>query len=170
MVWRETDSSYSSMQTQYFTFPTPLPFSPQLGYFASAHFFVYFPSNTSTFHLSRLMGLIQLYLFTTATLGTDESGHWEVAVVERLKQEWMYGLSAKKKSSCKVGAVVKRGPLVEEDCVHISTLFSNLQTFTEAYRWKLLNYFKVLIFLLQLSLRARWEQAGRHARMITVNL
>ena len=43
---------------------------------------------------------VQLNLSTTATLGTDKSGHCrEVAVVQRLKQEWMYmyGLSAKKK-------------------------------------------------------------------------
>ena len=43
---------------------------------------------------------VQLNLSTTATLGTDKSGHCrEVAVLQRLKQEWMYmyGLSAKKK-------------------------------------------------------------------------
>ena len=45
---------------------------------------------------------VQLNLSTTAT---DKSGHCrEVAVVQRLKQEWMYmyGLSAeKKKSRCR---------------------------------------------------------------------
>ena len=41
---------------------------------------------------------VQFNLPTTATLGTEERGHCkEVAVVERLKKEWMYGLSAKKK-------------------------------------------------------------------------
>ena len=41
---------------------------------------------------------IQFNLSATVTLGTEESGHCrEVAVVERLKQESMYGLSAKKK-------------------------------------------------------------------------
>ena len=53
---------------------------------------------------------VQLNLSTTATLGTDKSGHCrEAAVVQRLKQEWMYmyGLSAKKQK-----AVVERWPLV----------------------------------------------------------
>ena len=36
-----------------------------------------------------------------------------------------------KKGSCRVVAVVKRGPFAEEDCVHISTLFAILQTFAE---------------------------------------
>ena len=37
---------------------------------------------------------LQLNLSTTATLGTEESGHCkEVAVIERWKEEWMYGLS-----------------------------------------------------------------------------
>ena len=41
-------------------------------------------------------------------MGTEESGHCrEVAVVERLKQESMYRLSAKKKM-----AVVEKWPLV----------------------------------------------------------
>ena len=53
--------------------------------------------------------VLQLNLSTTATLGTQKSGHCrEVAViVERLKQEWMHGLSAKKK------AIVEKWPLVE---------------------------------------------------------
>ena len=52
--------------------------------------------------------LLQLNLSTTATLGTETSGHCgEVAVVERSKQEWMYGLSAK------IMAIVERWPLVE---------------------------------------------------------
>ena len=47
-------------------------------------------------------------LFTTATLGTEESGrHGEMTVVERFKRESMYGLSAKKV------AVVERWALVE---------------------------------------------------------
>ena len=34
-----------------------------------------------------------------ATFGTEESGHCgEVAFLEKLKQEWMYELSAKKKN------------------------------------------------------------------------
>ena len=42
----------------------------------------------------------------TATLGTEESGHSrEVAVADRLKQEWMYGLSAKKNDRCREVAV-----------------------------------------------------------------
>ena len=45
---------------------------------------------------------------TTATLGTEESGHCcEVAVVERLKQWWMYGMFAKKM------ATVEKWPFVE---------------------------------------------------------
>ena len=53
---------------------------------------------------------VLLNLYRTPTLGTEASGHFrKVVVVERLKQEWMYGLSAKKK------AVVEssRWPLVE---------------------------------------------------------
>ena len=38
---------------------------------------------------------LQLNLSTMATLGTEGSGHCkEVAIAERFKQEWMYGLSA----------------------------------------------------------------------------
>lgn len=45
------------------------------------------------------MGL-QLNLSATVTLGKEESGHWkEVALVEKLKQEWMYALTAKKKKT-----------------------------------------------------------------------
>ena len=40
-------------------------------------------------------------------------GQKEVAIVERLKQEWMYGLSTKKNGRCRVGAVVERWPLVK---------------------------------------------------------
>ena len=48
--------------------------------------------------LNEAQGLIlQLKLSTTATLGTEEIGHCvELAIVERLKQESMNGLSAKK--------------------------------------------------------------------------
>ena len=51
-------------------------------------------------------------------LGTHFSGRFrcrEVAVVERFKQELMYGLSAgtKKSGPCKEVAVVERWPLVE---------------------------------------------------------
>ena len=47
--------------------------------------------------LSYFMSLdLQLNLSTTATLAIEESGHCkEVAIVERLKQEGMYGLSAR---------------------------------------------------------------------------
>ena len=49
---------------------------------------------------------IQFNLSTTVTLGTEESGHCrEVAVVERLKQESMYGLSAKENGRCREVAV-----------------------------------------------------------------
>ena len=41
---------------------------------------------------------------------TEESGHFrEVVVVERLKQEWMYGLSAKKNGRCREVAVSVEG-------------------------------------------------------------
>ena len=44
---------------------------------------------------------LQLNFSTTATLGTEESGLCrEVAIEERLKQEWMYGLSTKKSGRC----------------------------------------------------------------------
>ena len=49
-----------------------------------------------------VLSFLQLNVSTTASLGTEEKGHCrEVAVVERLKQEWMYGLSAKKKGRCR---------------------------------------------------------------------
>ena len=45
---------------------------------------------------------LQLNLSTTATLGTEERGHCkEVAIVERLKQERMYGLSATENGRCR---------------------------------------------------------------------
>ena len=60
-----------------------------------------------------------------ATMGTEESDQCrQVTVVERLKQEWMHGLSAKK-----TVAVVERWPLVEVritvswisySCLHLS--------------------------------------------------
>ena len=54
-----------------------------------------------------------LNLSKAATLGTEESFHCrEVAVVDRLKQESMYGLSAKKSGRCRevdVGKVAIRG-------------------------------------------------------------
>ena len=50
-----------------------------------------------------------LNLSKTATLGTEESFHCrEVAVVDRLKQESMYGLSAKKSGRCREVDVVDR--------------------------------------------------------------
>ena len=43
------------------------------------------------------------------SLGTEESGHHrKVAILERLKQEWMYGLSAKKSDHCREVAIVER--------------------------------------------------------------
>ena len=64
---------------------------------------------------------VQFNLPTTATLGTEESGPCkEVAVVERLKKEWMYGLSAKKKKM----AVVDRWPLVEVRLYNVLTILS----------------------------------------------
>ena len=50
---------------------------------------------------------IQLKLSTTDTLGQNK-----VAIVERFKQELMYGLSAKK------AAIVERWPLVEVRLYH----------------------------------------------------
>ena len=45
---------------------------------------------------------VLLNLYRTPSLGTEASGHFrKVVVVERLKQEWMYGLSAKKKGRCR---------------------------------------------------------------------
>ena len=50
-------------------------------------------------------------LSTMATLGTEESGRCrEATVVNRFKQESMYGLSAQKSGSCREVAVVERGP------------------------------------------------------------
>ena len=57
---------------------------------------------------------LQLNFSTMATLGTEQSGHCrEVAVEERLKQEWMYGLLAKKIGCCREVAVVEGWPLVK---------------------------------------------------------
>ena len=54
---------------------------------------------------------IQLNPSTTDTLGTEESGRCrQVAVVERFKQEPMYGLSAKNSGRKKKVAVVERWP------------------------------------------------------------
>ena len=69
---------------------------------------------------------IQFNLSATVTLGTEESGYIycrEVAVVERLKQESMYGLSAKKKM-----AVVERWPLLEVR-LHCITFLSGLTAY-----------------------------------------
>ena len=53
-------------------------------------------------------------LSTTATLGIEESGCCrEVAIVERFKQESMYGLSAIKSGRCREVAIVHRWALVE---------------------------------------------------------
>ena len=58
-------------------------------------------SYTFFLHLSFCVAL-QLNLSTTATLGTGESDHCsEVVVVERLKQESMFGLSGKKNGRCR---------------------------------------------------------------------
>ena len=66
---------------------------------------------------------IQFNLFATVTLGTEESGYCrEVAVVERLKQESMYGLSAKKM------AIVERWPLLEVR-LHCITFLSGLTAY-----------------------------------------
>ena len=55
---------------------------------------------------------IQLNLSKTVTLGTEESVHCrEVTVAERLKQEWMYGLSAKKNGRCRMVAVCRGSTL-----------------------------------------------------------
>ena len=49
---------------------------------------------------------MQLNLSTTTTLGTEESGRCKkVAVVERFKQESMYGMPAKKSVRCRDVAV-----------------------------------------------------------------
>ena len=66
---------------------------------------------------------IQFNLSATVTLGTEESGLCrEVAVVERLKQESMYALSAKKM------AIVERWPLLEVR-LHCITFLSGLTAY-----------------------------------------
>ena len=66
---------------------------------------------------------IQFNLSATVTLGTEESVYCrEVAVVDRLKQESMYGLSAKKM------AVVERWPLLEVR-LHCITFLSGLTAY-----------------------------------------
>ena len=62
------------------------PFTYELCFFINQH------------GLSKLLlTSIQLNLSTVATFGTEESGRCgKVAVVERFKQESMYGLSVKK--------------------------------------------------------------------------
>ena len=64
-------------------------------------------------------------------LSTVFSGHCrEVAVVERLKQEWMYGLSAKKKNGHCVEVVVSGGSIVfrnsSECLIQINRTLHNL--------------------------------------------
>ena len=52
---------------------------------------------------------LQLNLSTTAILETEESGHCkEAAIVERLKQEWMYGLSTTENGYCREVALSGR--------------------------------------------------------------
>ena len=59
---------------------------------------------------SAVLRKVQLNLSTTVTLGTEKSGH----CVERLKQESMYGLFAKKKIAVVGGGGDGGGwPLVE---------------------------------------------------------
>ena len=70
--------------------------------FCQAIFFLYF---SNYFNLITLL----LKLSTTATLGTSK----KVAIVERLKEEWTHGLSAKKEKM----AVVQRWPFVRFDCI-----------------------------------------------------
>ena len=76
-------------------------------FFANADFFSFFPQ-CGAWSQARKITVEPLYN-SHLSLGTEKSGHCrKVAVVERLKQELMYGLSAKKKMS-----VVERWPLVE---------------------------------------------------------
>ena len=92
------------------TFPLPrLPLgslrSP-IVFFTNADFFSFFPQ-CGVWSQARKITVDPLY-HSLLSLGTEKSGHCrKVAVVERLKQELMYGLSAKKM------AVVERWPLVE---------------------------------------------------------
>ena len=75
-------------------------------------------------------------LSTTDTLGTEERGHCkEVAVVERLKQESMYGLfcpqGRKKNGRCREVAVSGRSTVFKNtaenhDIIHIPVEFYNL--------------------------------------------
>ena len=65
-------------------------------------------------HRLKLNIKIQLNLSTMATWGTEESGCCrEMAVVERLKQESKYGLSAKNTGHWREVATVERWLLVE---------------------------------------------------------
>ena len=71
---------------------------------------LYFLYRTFLYHTQGKSSKLQLNLSTTATLGTEGSSRYrKVAVEERLKQEWMYGLSAIKKM-----AVVEREVAVSE--------------------------------------------------------
>ena len=69
-------------------------------------------------------------LSTTATLGTEERGHCkEVAVVERLKQESMYGLfcpQERKKMAVSGGLTVFKNTAENHDIIHIPVEFYNL--------------------------------------------
>ena len=63
---------------------------------------------------------IQLNLSTMATFETEESGHCRKgAVVERLKQEWIYGLSAKKMAIVERWPLWKGSRLWRFDCINI---------------------------------------------------
>ena len=63
---------------------------------------------------------IQLNLSTMATFETEESSHCRKgAVVERLKQEWIYGLSAKKMAIVERWPLWKGSRLWRFDCINI---------------------------------------------------
>ena len=65
------------------------------------------------------------------SLQPQESGHYrEVAIVERLKQEWMYGLSTKKNGCCREVAISGVLTVVVNLLFHIPvTFWSNFKFF-----------------------------------------
>ena len=76
--------------------------------------------------------VLQLNLSTTATLRTRESGHYkEMAIVERFKQEFMYGLIVswdKSSGCCREVAIAKRWSLEEVQLYNCKILIIPVST------------------------------------------
>ena len=90
-------------------------FKVKLAVFARRYFFLYFSNYSNLIKL-------QLKLSTTATLGTSK----KVAIVERLKEEWQYGPSAKRKGPCREVTVKGEVAVSSEVRLNTTSIFSGI--------------------------------------------